>query len=130
EAGALLQRAGFALPVVDTDRLTLTYANAFAMMADLRAMGETNALRTRQRNFTRRATMQHAAELYQARHGQADGRIRATFQVAYLTGWSPHDSQQKPLQPGAAVARLADALDAEELPAGEKTGPASPSHRR
>ena len=123
EAGSLLQRAGFALPVVDTDTLTLTYPNALALMADLRAMGETNAMRARRRHFTARTVLYKATELYHARHGQPDGRVRATFQVAYLTGWSPDQSQQQPIRPGSAVSRLADALDTEELSAGEKAEP-------
>ena len=122
QASSLLQRAGFALPVIDTDLLTLTYPNALALMADLRAMGETNAMRARNRGFTPRSVLLKAAELYQSRHSEPDGRIRATFQIAYLTGWSPHESQQQPIRPGSAVARLADALETEERPAGEKVG--------
>ena len=126
EMSSLLQRAGFALPVVDTDSLTLTYPDAFALMADLRSLGETNALRTRQRHFTSRTLLFKAAELYQQRHAQADGRIRATFQIAYLTGWSPDSSQQQPLRPGSAAVRLADALETRELSAGEKAEPSKP----
>ena len=120
--GSLLQRAGFALPVVDTDTLTLTYPDAFALMVDLRSLGETNAVRTRQRGFTSRNLLLKAAELYSQRHAQADGRVRATFQIAYLTGWSPDSSQQQPLRPGSATMRLADALETRELSAGEKAG--------
>jgi NADH dehydrogenase [ubiquinone] 1 alpha subcomplex assembly factor 5 len=123
EASSLLQRAAFALPVVDTDTLTLTYPNALALMADLRAMGETNVMRARGRGFTPRTVIFKAAELYHARYGQPDGRIRATFQIAYLTGWSPDQSQQQPIRPGSAVTRLADALNTKEQSAGEKAGP-------
>lgn len=122
EASALLQRAGFSLPVVDIDTLTLTYTDAFALMRDLRAMGEVNALKTRNRAFDRRSMFLNAADLYAQRYGQTDGRVRATFQIAFLTGWSPSENQQQPLRRGSAVARLADALSTEELSSGEKTG--------
>lgn len=123
DAGALLQRAGFALPVVDTDTITVTYPDALALMRDLRAMGETNAVARRRKNFTRRETLMAAAAGYQARYGDAEGRIPATFQILFLTGWGPDDSQQKPLAPGSATARLADALDAEEQKTGETVKP-------
>ncbi len=123
DAGALLQRAGFALPVADIDAITVSYADAFALMRDLRGMGETNALHERRKSFTRRATLMAAAEAYRARFGDAEGRIPATFQVLWLTAWAPHASQQQPLRPGSAKARLADALDAEEIPAGDKAKP-------
>jgi hypothetical protein len=92
-------------------------------MRDLRGMGETNAVRQRRITFLRRDTLARVAEVYRDRFADADGRIRATFQVVYLTGWAPHESQQKSLRPGSANARLADALGAEELPAGEKVEP-------
>lgn len=123
EASALLQRAGFALPVVDVDTLTLTYRDAFALMRDLRAMGEANALRTRDRGFARRGVFLGAADRYARRYGQADGRVRATFQIAFLTGWAPAPGQQQALRRGSAAARLADALESDERPAGEKAGP-------
>ena len=122
EAGSLLQRAGFALPVVDVDTLRLTYTDAFALMHDLRAMGETNALRLRDRAFARRDVFLRAADLYAQRFGLPDGRIPATFQIAFLTGWSPAADQQRPLPRGSAVTRLADALGTEELSSGEKAG--------
>lgn len=122
DLAGLLQRAGFALPVVDSDRLTVTYGDAFALMADLRAMGETNALRERRRGFTRRATLLRMVEIYRERFGGADGRIPATFEIATLTAWAPHASQPKPLRPGSAAARLADALGTVEKSAGEKAG--------
>ncbi len=123
DAGALLQRAGFALPVVDVDTITVTWPDAFALMRDLRGMGEANAVRERRRKFTRRETLFTAARRYQELFADGDGRIPATFQVLYLTAWAPDDSQQKPLRPGSAAARLADALEAEEKPAGEKAVP-------
>ena len=123
DAGALLQRAGFALPVVDLDSITVSYPDAFALMRDLRGMGETNAARERRKTFTRRATMMAMAEHYRAHHADDGGRVRATFQIVYLTGWAPDASQQKPLAPGSARRRLADALDAEERPAGDKARP-------
>ena len=122
DIGQLLQRAGFALPVTDTDRLTVRYANVFALMHDLRAMAATNPLVDRRRVPLRRATLIRMAEIYQQRFADPDGRIRATFQVITLSGWAPHESQQKPLKPGSAKARLADALKAIELPAGDKAG--------
>jgi SAM-dependent methyltransferase len=122
ELGALMQRAGFALPVVDSDRLTVRYESAFALMRDLRAMGATNVLAERRRAPLRRATLMRMAEIYAERFADADGRVRATFEIAWLSGWSPHESQQKPLKPGSASQRLADALGAKELPAGEMTG--------
>jgi SAM-dependent methyltransferase len=111
DLGALLQRAGFALPVTDTDKLTVRYDNLFGLMRDLRAMGGTSILTERSRRPLSRAVFLKAAELYAANHADADGRIRATFQVVYLSGWAPHESQQKPLKPGSAKMRLADALD-------------------
>lgn len=112
QMGALLQRAGLALPVADTLRLTASYADIFALMADLRAMGETNALIERRRTPARRSLFARAGHIYADRFSDAQGRITATFEVIFLTGWAPHDSQQKPLRPGSAAVRLADALDA------------------
>jgi SAM-dependent methyltransferase len=114
DMGGLLQRAGFALPVVDSDTLTVRYDNAFALMADLRAMGATNVMTQRRKSFTRRATLVRMAEIYQERFSDPDGRIRATFELIWISGWVPHESQQKPLQPGSAKARLADALGVKE----------------
>jgi len=110
DAGGLLQRAGFALPVVDTETLTVVYSDPLKLIADLRAMGEANAIIERRRGLTRRATLLEAAERYRKAFADAEGRVPATFQVIYLTGWSPHDSQPKPLRPGSAKASLADAL--------------------
>jgi SAM-dependent methyltransferase len=122
ELGTLLQRAGFALPVVDSDRLTVRYKSVFDLMRDLRRMGATNVLNERRRTPLRRATLQRMTEIYAARFADPDGRLRATFEIAWLSGWAPHESQQKPLKPGSAVQRLADALGTKELPAGDKAG--------
>jgi SAM-dependent methyltransferase len=110
DIGALLQRAGLALPVTDVDRIVVRYDNAFALMRDLRRMGATNILVERRRTPTRRATMLRMAQLYGERFADADGRIRATFDVIWLSGWAPHESQQKPLRPGSAKAGLAEAV--------------------
>ena len=114
DLGALLQRAGLALPVADADLLTLRYDSAIELMRDLRAMGLTNTLTDRSRRPLRRETLMRALALYQERHADADGRVRASFEVVWLSGWAPHESQQKPLRPGSAKARLADALNAIE----------------
>ena len=110
DLGALLQRAGFALPVTDSDRLIVRYDSAFALMRDLRRMGATNVLAERRRVPLRRATLLRMAEIYAARFSDSDGRIRATFDILWLSGWAPHESQQKPLSPGSAKASLADAV--------------------
>ena len=123
DAGQLLQRAGLALPVVDSDTITVTYRDAFALMRELRGMGETNAVGGRRRSSSRRGTLTRAAAAYQEVFGDAQGRVPATYQVLYLTGWAPHESQQKPLRPGSARARLAEALGTEEIPAGDKARP-------
>ena len=122
EAGALLQRAGFALPVTDTDRVCVRYDSAFGLMHDLRRMGATNALLARRRTPLRRATLMRMAEIYARRFADADGRLRATFEIVWLSGWAPDPSQQQPLRPGSAKARLADALGAREISTGEKAG--------
>ncbi len=123
DAGALLQRAGFALPVVDIDTITVTYGDALALMRDLRGMGEANALHERRKAMTRRDTVARAAALYRDLHGDDEGRMPATFQVLTLTGWAPHESQPKPARPGSATARLADALGNVERPAGDRARP-------
>jgi SAM-dependent methyltransferase len=122
ELGALLQRAGFALPVVDSDRLTVRYNSVLDLMRDLRRMGATNVLTERRRKPLKRATLYRLAEIYARRFADADGRLRATFEIAWLSGWVPHESQQKPLKPGSARQRLADALGTKEIPTGEKPG--------
>jgi SAM-dependent methyltransferase len=108
--GALLQRAGFALPVVDLDRVVTRYGDMFALMRDLRAMGAANALIARSRAPLRRDVLFRAAQIYAERFADGDGRLRATFDMVWLAGWAPHESQQKPLKPGSAKMRLEDAL--------------------
>jgi SAM-dependent methyltransferase len=120
ELGALLQRAGFALPVTDVDRITVRYPSPVALMHDLRRMGATNVLTERRRKPLRRATLMRMIEIYGERFADADGRIRATFEIVWLSGWVPHESQQQPLRPGSARQRLADALGTKEQSAGEK----------
>jgi NADH dehydrogenase [ubiquinone] 1 alpha subcomplex assembly factor 5 len=122
--GSLLQRAGFALPVTDTDVVTVSYATPLDLMHEIRGMGATNVLTSRRRTPLRRETLMRACEIYTSRHSRADGRITATFEIITLTGWAPHESQQKPLPPGSARSRLADALGSREISAGEKAGPA------
>ncbi|MGI9481486.1 MAG: class I SAM-dependent methyltransferase [Hyphomicrobiales bacterium] len=114
DGGALLQRAGFALPVADSDTLTVRYGSIIALMKDLRHLGWANALAGRTRGILRRDVLARVAELYAERYSDGDGKLRATFQIVWLTGWAPHESQQKPLKPGSAKARLADALGAAE----------------
>ena len=120
DAGALLQRAGFALPVADLDSITVTYENSLRLLHDLRGMGETSALQQRPRSLSPRALLPALEGSYRARHALADGRLPATFQVIFMTAWAPHESQQKPLRPGSAGHRLAEALDTDERPAGDK----------
>ena len=122
DIGALLQRAGFALPVVDVDRLIVRYDTPFGLMQDLRGMGATNVLVERRRSPLKRATLQRMAQVYADRFSDPDGRLRATFDIVWLSGWAPHESQQQPLRPGSAKTRLADALNTTEIPAGEKPG--------
>jgi SAM-dependent methyltransferase len=109
--GGLLQRAGFALPVVDSDRLVARYSDLVALARDLRAVGATNALIARSRSPLRRDLFARAGEIYAERFADPDGRLRATFETLWLSGWKPHSSQPKPLRPGSAKARLADALN-------------------
>ncbi len=122
DLGSLLQRAGFALPVVDSDRVVARYASPIALMRDLRAMAATNMLVERRRTPLKRATLRRMLEIYAQRFADADGRVRATFEIVWLTGWAPHESQQKPLKPGSATRRLADALGTKEISTGEKPG--------
>jgi SAM-dependent methyltransferase len=110
DVGALLQRAGFALPVTDVDRIVVRYDNAFALMQDLRRMGATNVLVERRRVPLRRATLLRMAAIYSERFADADGRIRATFDIVWMSGWAPHESQQKPLKPGSAKMSLEEAV--------------------
>jgi NADH dehydrogenase [ubiquinone] 1 alpha subcomplex assembly factor 5 len=123
DAAGLLQRAGFALPVADSETIEVEYDSALGLMRELSAMGEGNLVVERRRGLARRATLMRAAEIYGERFTQPSGRISASFEVLFLHGWAPHESQQKPLRPGSARHRLADALDATERSAGEKAGP-------
>jgi SAM-dependent methyltransferase len=113
DGAGLLQRTGFALPVADVDRVTVRYAHPLSLLADLRAMGETNALAERSPPLSR-AVLRRAVDIYRERFAQADGRVPATFDILTLTGWAPHESQQQPLKPGSAKMRLADALKTTE----------------
>jgi SAM-dependent methyltransferase len=122
DLGSLLQRAGFALPVVDSEVVTVRYRNIFGLLRDLRGMGWGNALTARRRTGLRRDTLMRAAALYAEQFADADGRLRATFEIVWLSGWAPHESQQKPLRPGSAKARLADALGVPEIGTGDKAG--------
>lgn len=123
DAAALLQRAGFALPVADSDTITVEYENALDLMRDLRGMGEANAVVERRKDFSRRSTLLRAAAIYEDRFGKpATGRMPATFQILTLTAWAPAAGQPKPLKPGSAKLRLAEALDSVERPAGGRAG--------
>ncbi len=122
DMGGLLQRAGFALPVTDMDTITVDYPNVFKLMDDLRSMGESNNILKRNKKNLRRETLLEAAKIYQNKFGNDEGRIPATFQIIFLTGWHPHTSQPQPLKPGSAKMSLADALKTTEVGTGEKTG--------
>lgn len=114
DLGSLLQRAGFALPVTDVDNLTVRYSNMFDLLADLKAMGATNILKQTHQPPLTRKILSRAAEIYLDNYADPDGRIRATFSIITLSGWAPHESQQKPLQPGSAKTRLSEALGVTE----------------
>ncbi len=118
--GALLQRAGFALPVADAERLTLLYPSPREVMREIRALGGGNVLLARSRRPLARDTLKRAEDIYRARHSTPDGQVKATFEIVYISGWAPDQSQQKPLKPGSAARRLADALGTTEQPAGDK----------
>jgi SAM-dependent methyltransferase len=122
DAAGLLQRAGFALPVADRDVLTVAYKDLLALLRDLRGMGETNAVRLRANRPLGPAILAEAAARYERLHGHEGGHIRARFEILYLSGWAPASSQQKPLRPGAASGRLADALGVTELSTGVVPG--------
>lgn len=120
DLGGLIQRAGLALPVADSVNLTVTYETPLHLMRDLRAMGETNVMHARRKTPMRRETLMRAMDIYAEHFAEPDGRIPATFEIVFLTGWGPSETQQKPLRPGSAKARLADALQVPELNAGDK----------
>ena len=119
QMGALLQRAGFALPVIDSEIITVTYENMFKLMHDLRGMGESNVIAERSRVNPGKAFFMKAAEYYQTHFPAEDGRIQASFEIIFLLGWAPHENQQQPLKPGSAKNRLADALKTDEIKTGE-----------
>ncbi|HEX4179252.1 MAG TPA: methyltransferase domain-containing protein [Caulobacteraceae bacterium] len=119
DTAGLLQRAGFALPVADLDRVTVRYTHPLRLIADLKAMGETNVLADRAHQPLSRPVLARACEIYTERFSEADGRVRATFDILTMTGWAPHPDQQQPLRPGSAKMRLADALGVVERSAGE-----------
>ncbi len=120
QAGALLQRVGFTLPVIDSEIVTVTYESIFPLMHDLRFMGEGNAVAERSKRFTRRALFLRAGEIYTEKFAEAEGRIHASFEIIFLLGWAAHESQQQPLKRGSATARLADILGTQEIGTGEK----------
>lgn len=120
DLGALLQRAGFALPVVDSERLTIRYQDIYGLFRDLRSLGATNPMLARAKKPLRRETLAKLDEIYRTHFSDPDGRIRATVEIVWMSGWVPHESQQKPLRPGSAKARLADALGTVEIPSGVK----------
>lgn len=122
DAAGLLQRAGFALPVADSETIEVEYSDALSLMRELGAMGEGNLVAERRRSISRRATLLRAAEIYAERFARPSGRIAASFEVLFLHGWAPHASQPKPLKPGTASRRLADALGTKEMNAGDKAG--------
>ena len=129
--GALLQRAGFALPVADAETLTVHYASPGEVMREIRALGGGNVLLARSRRPLARRTLRRAEEIYRARHGTPDGKVSASFEIVYLSGWGPDPSQQKPLKPGSAAQRLADALGTTEQPAGDKAAfPVKPRDKK
>jgi len=115
DIGALMQRTGYALPVIDSERLTVSYGNIFKLMHDLRYMGESNILTARSKNFTRREIFTRAHEIYIEKYSDKEERLEATFEIIFTLGWKPHESQQQPLKPGSAEKRMADALNSEEV---------------
>ncbi len=123
QMGDLLSRAGFSLPVVDSEIVTVAYENVFKLFADLRGMGEGNALTARYKSNPGKKFFMETARLYHENFSEPDGRIKASFEVIFLIGWAPHESQQKPLRPGSATSRLADALGSTEIKTGEITKP-------
>ncbi len=120
--GGLLQRAGFALPVADSERITVRYSDLYGLFRDLRALGATNPMLARSRTPLRRETLARLDAIYREKFADPDGKLRVTVEIIWLSGWVPHESQQKPLRPGSAKARLADALGTVEIPSGVKPG--------
>ena len=122
DLGGLLQRAGYAMPVADSERLTLWHRSPIHLMREIRAVGEANIMHERRRVFLRRDVLARSLELYAERHSRSDGKTSATLEIVTLTGWAPAETQPKPLRPGSATARLADALGSIEQSAGDKAG--------
>jgi SAM-dependent methyltransferase len=114
QMGSLMQRAGFNLPVIDSEKITVTYDNVLKLMEDIRNMGEGNALIERKKTFSNYDYFGRVIQDYAAHHSENDGRVKATFEVIFIAGWAPHENQQKPLQPGSATNRMADALESNE----------------
>ncbi|MEL7471078.1 MAG: methyltransferase domain-containing protein [Pseudomonadota bacterium] len=130
DLGGLLQRAGLTMPVADSERIRTSYPDIIALMRDLRAMGETNILTDRRRVPMRRDMLARAGAIYAEKHSLPDGRLSATFEVIFLTGWAPAPDQPVALRPGSAKARLADALSVEEHGLGEKAAPTAPGPKK
>ena len=120
EYGALLQRVGFAMPVADAETLEVIYSSPRELMREVRALGGGNVLMARSKTPLSRRTLERAEEIYRELHGTPDGKVTATFEFVFMSGWAPDASQQKPLKPGSAVQRLADALNTDEQPAGDR----------
>lgn len=114
DMGALMQRTGYALPVIDSERIIVTYDNIFKLMHDLRYMGESNIIKERRKTFTPRTLFTRANEIYKEKYNGKDGRIEATFEIIFALGWAPHDNQQQALKPGSATERLSDVLKSKE----------------
>jgi hypothetical protein len=123
QMGGLMQRAHFAMPVVDSDIVTVTYKDLASLTKDLRGMGESNTIAARGRTFAGKHMWREAENIYKKKFAEADGRLPATFEIIFLSGWSPHESQQKPLRPGSAQHSLAEALGTTEISSGEKARP-------
>jgi hypothetical protein len=119
DVGGLLLRAGFTLPVADVERAIIRYRELPRLFADLRAIGETNVLAGRRKEALSKRTLSALFQEYQSRFGDSENRLPATFEIVFLTGWAPHESQQKPLRPGSAKVRLSDALGSIERSAGD-----------
>lgn len=122
QMGALMQRTGYALPVIDSELITISYDSIFALMKDVRFMAEGNAVSARSKTMTSRSIMMEAAKYYAENYSEADGKIFATFEIIFVIGWAPHESQQQPLRPGSAKQSLASALGTEEIKTGIQTG--------
>ncbi len=123
QMGSLLQRAGFALPVVDSEIITVTYDHMFKLLYDIRGMGESNIIEARDKAYVGRDFFSSAAKIYHDRYAEENGRITASFEIIFIAGWAPHESQQQPMKPGGADMRLSDALHTNEIDTGDKATP-------